>query len=171
MFVFFAPSLEKSFNQHLHYKDFLSTILTFLLLITLLLKLFWRKYSSSHTFSYKRSFKYDNTFFYLANQSAFDTVPLDVYFLGFIRFIKRWLHISTKLVLGPGTYNEYQKIKQQLEVEKHPGKYPGDPPRSFHTLSAAEQAQMEKKRLAGTHICIVWMTKSHLGQGVQERTK
>ena len=56
------------------------------------------------------------------------------------------------MVLGPGTYNEYQKIKQQLEVEKHPGKFPGDPPRSFHTLSAAEQAQMEKKRLAGTHL-------------------
>ena len=80
----------------------------------------------------------------------FDTVALDVYhFIGLIVFITPWIHTSTKLFLGPGTYNEYQKIKQQLEVEKHPGKFPGDPPRSFHTLSAAEQAQKEKKRLAG----------------------
>lgn len=49
---------------------------------------------------------------------------------------------------SPANYNEYQNIKQQLEVERMPGRFPGDPPRSFHQLSAAEQAQAEKKRLA-----------------------
>lgn len=49
---------------------------------------------------------------------------------------------------SPANYNEYQKIKQQLEVEKMPGKFPGDPPRLFHKLSLADQALMEKKRLA-----------------------
>ena len=49
----------------------------------------------------------------------------------------------------PASRNEYQTIKQQLEVEKIPGDNPGDPPRSFHSLSLAEQAQMEKKRLQG----------------------
>lgn len=47
----------------------------------------------------------------------------------------------------PASRNEYQTIKQQLEVEKIPGDNPGDPPRSFHSLTLAEQAQMEKKRL------------------------
>lgn len=47
----------------------------------------------------------------------------------------------------PASRNEYQTIKQQLEVEKIPGVNPGDPTRSFHSLSLAEQAQMEKKRL------------------------
>ena len=49
----------------------------------------------------------------------------------------------------PASRNEYQTIKQQLEVEKIPGVNPGDPHRSFHSLSLAEQAQMEKKRLQG----------------------
>lgn len=49
----------------------------------------------------------------------------------------------------PATRNEYQTIKQQLEVEKIPGVNPGDPTRSFHSLTLAEQAQMEKKRLQG----------------------
>lgn len=47
----------------------------------------------------------------------------------------------------PASRNEYQTIKQQLEVEKIPGVNPGDPTRSFHSLTLAEQAQMEKKRL------------------------
>ena len=51
--------------------------------------------------------------------------------------------------LVPASRNEYQTIKQQLEVEKIPGVNPGDPHRSFHSLSLAEQAQMEKKRLQG----------------------
>lgn len=49
----------------------------------------------------------------------------------------------------PASRNEYQTIKQQLEVEKIPGDNPGDPPRSFHSLTLADQAQMEKKRLQG----------------------
>ena len=49
----------------------------------------------------------------------------------------------------PASRNEYQTIKQQLEVEKIPGVNPGDPTRSFHSLTLAEQAQMEKKRLQG----------------------
>lgn len=51
--------------------------------------------------------------------------------------------------LVPASRNEYQTIKQQLEVEKIPAENPGDPPRSFHSLTLAEQAQMEKKRLQG----------------------
>eukprot|EP00112_Aurelia_sp_Birch-Aquarium-sp1_P000107 Seg1008.10 transcript_id=Seg1008.10/GoldUCD/mRNA.D3Y31 product="DNA polymerase epsilon catalytic subunit A" protein_id=Seg1008.10/GoldUCD/D3Y31 len=49
---------------------------------------------------------------------------------------------------SPATYNEYQNIKQQLEVETVPGLNPGDPPKPFHSLHPAEQAQMGKKRLA-----------------------
>ncbi|CAB4027313.1 DNA polymerase epsilon catalytic subunit A, partial [Paramuricea clavata] len=49
---------------------------------------------------------------------------------------------------SPASRNEYQTIKQQLEVEKIPGLEPGDPPRSFHSLMNSERAQMEKKRLA-----------------------
>ena len=49
----------------------------------------------------------------------------------------------------PASRNEYQTIKQQLEVEKIPGINPGDPPRSFHSLTLPEQAQLEKKRLQG----------------------
>ena len=51
----------------------------------------------------------------------------------------------------PASRNEYQTIKQQLEVEKIPGVNPGDPTRSFHSLTLAEQAQMEKKRLQGRY--------------------
>lgn len=50
---------------------------------------------------------------------------------------------------GPSNYSEYQNIRQQLEVEKMPGRFPGDPPRNFHQLYPSEQAQQEKKRLAG----------------------
>ncbi|XP_028400533.1 DNA polymerase epsilon catalytic subunit A-like [Dendronephthya gigantea] len=49
---------------------------------------------------------------------------------------------------SPASRNEYQTIKQQLEVERIPGLEPGDPPRSFHSLTNAEKAQMEKKRLS-----------------------
>ncbi|XP_031567678.1 DNA polymerase epsilon catalytic subunit A-like [Actinia tenebrosa] len=47
----------------------------------------------------------------------------------------------------PASRSEYQTIKQQLEVEKIPGLKPGDPYRTFHSLTPAEQAQLEKKRL------------------------
>ena len=53
------------------------------------------------------------------------------------------------LFLAPASYNEYQNIKQQLEVETVPGMNPGDPPRPFHSLPPQEQAKMSKKRLAG----------------------
>ena len=56
----------------------------------------------------------------------------------------------------PASRNEYQTIKQQLEVEKIPGVNPGDPTRSFHSLSLAEQAQMEKKRLQGKDFFDSW---------------
>lgn len=53
---------------------------------------------------------------------------------------------------GPANYSEYQNIRQQLEVEKMPGRFPGDPPRNFHQLYPSEQAQQEKKRLAGNDL-------------------
>ena len=36
----------------------------------------------------------------------------------------------------------------QLESETFPSERPGEPPRSFHSLSATDQAALEKKRLA-----------------------
>ena len=61
-----------------------------------------------------------------------------------------WLKDDSVLAPSvPASRNEYQTIKQQLEAEKIPGLKPGDPARSFHSLTPAEQAQMEKKRLAG----------------------
>lgn len=50
----------------------------------------------------------------------------------------------------PASRNEYQSIRLQLESETLPGLTPNDPPRTFHQLSAADQASMEKKRLSGT---------------------
>lgn len=52
----------------------------------------------------------------------------------------------------PASRNEFQTIRQQLEVEKIPSLKPGDPPRTFHSLPLAEQAQLEKKRLSGIRI-------------------
>ena len=49
----------------------------------------------------------------------------------------------------PASRNEYQSIRLQLESEDVPPIRQGDPPRTFHQLPAAEQASMEKKRLAG----------------------
>ena len=49
----------------------------------------------------------------------------------------------------PASRSEYHHIKHQLEAENIPGESPGDPPRSFHSLPPAEQARLEKKRLAG----------------------
>ena len=71
-----------------------------------------------------------------------------------ISFVLHPLHFFNSLHANfflsvPATRNEYQTIKQQLEVEKIPGVNPGDPTRSFHSLTLAEQAQMEKKRLQG----------------------
>lgn len=49
----------------------------------------------------------------------------------------------------PASRNEYQSIRLQLESETIPPERPGDPPRSFHSLLPADQAALEKKRLAG----------------------
>ena len=40
------------------------------------------------------------------------------------------------------------RIQQQLETEKFPPKFPGEPNRAFHQLNKEEQATFEKKRLA-----------------------
>lgn len=48
----------------------------------------------------------------------------------------------------PASRNEYQSIRLQLESETIPPERPGDPPRSFHSLLPADQAALEKKRLA-----------------------
>ena len=47
----------------------------------------------------------------------------------------------------PASLGEYQRIQQQLEMEKFPPLYPGGPRRAFHELSKQEQASFEKKRL------------------------
>jgi DNA polymerase epsilon subunit 1 len=49
----------------------------------------------------------------------------------------------------PASRSEYHRIQQQLENEKFPPREPGGPPRAFHELSKLEQAEIEKKRLAG----------------------
>ena len=49
----------------------------------------------------------------------------------------------------PASRSEYHRIQQQLENEKFPPVEPGKPPRAFHQLSKLEQAEIEKKRLAG----------------------
>ncbi|KAJ8965898.1 hypothetical protein NQ314_003839 [Rhamnusium bicolor] len=48
----------------------------------------------------------------------------------------------------PASRNEYHRIQQQLETEKFPSQYPGEPPKVFHQLSKQEQADLEKKRLS-----------------------
>jgi DNA polymerase epsilon subunit 1 len=72
-------------------------------------------------------------------------MPLDDHFSGFS---------------APASRNEYHTIKQQLEVEKMPGLEPGDPPRSFHSLTNAERAQVEKKRLSGLLISLYFFIKT-----------
>lgn len=47
----------------------------------------------------------------------------------------------------PASRGEYQRIQQQLEIEKFPPQFPGGPQRPFHQLSKEEQANFEKKRL------------------------
>ena len=43
---------------------------------------------------------------------------------------------------------EFQRITQQLETEKFPPQFPGNPQRAFHQLSKEERATYEKKRLS-----------------------
>ncbi|XP_030759546.1 DNA polymerase epsilon catalytic subunit A [Sitophilus oryzae] len=47
----------------------------------------------------------------------------------------------------PASRSEYQRIQQQLEMEKFPPSYPGGPRRAFHELPKKDQAEYEKKRL------------------------
>jgi len=47
----------------------------------------------------------------------------------------------------PAKRGEYERIQQQLELEKFPPAYPGGPQRAFHQLTKQEQANIEKKRL------------------------
>eukprot|EP00731_Ephydatia_muelleri_P013540 Em0007g850a len=48
----------------------------------------------------------------------------------------------------PASRNEYQSIRLQLESETLPSETPGGPPRLFHQFSLADQAAMEKRRVA-----------------------
>ncbi|KAL1514239.1 hypothetical protein ABEB36_003526 [Hypothenemus hampei] len=47
----------------------------------------------------------------------------------------------------PAKRSEYERIQQQLEMEKFPPEYPGKPHRFFHQLPKAEQAKIAKSRL------------------------
>lgn len=53
------------------------------------------------------------------------------------------------LITVPASRSEYHRIQQQLESEKFPPLFPGNPPRAFHVLNREEQAKYEKKRLVG----------------------
>lgn len=44
--------------------------------------------------------------------------------------------------------SEFQRITQQLETEKFPPLFPGNPQRAFHELNKEERANYEKKRLS-----------------------
>ena len=44
--------------------------------------------------------------------------------------------------------SEFQRIQQQLETEKFPPAFPGNPHRAFHQLTKEERATAEKKRLS-----------------------
>lgn len=47
----------------------------------------------------------------------------------------------------PAKRDEYNMVRHALENERFPGKYPNSPSRTFHELSADEQATLVKKRL------------------------
>nr|XP_022913041.1 DNA polymerase epsilon catalytic subunit A [Onthophagus taurus] len=47
----------------------------------------------------------------------------------------------------PASRSEYHRIQQQLETEKFPPQFPGEPQRAFHQLPKKEQSEHEKKRL------------------------
>ena len=59
------------------------------------------------------------------------------------------VHVRVCVIAVPASRNEYQSIKLQLESETLPPKIPGNPPLNFHSLPPYEQADLEKKRLAG----------------------
>jgi DNA polymerase epsilon subunit 1 len=51
-------------------------------------------------------------------------------------------------MIVPATRSEYQRIQQQLEMERFPPEVPGGPPRAFHQLPKTERAELERKRLS-----------------------
>ena len=59
------------------------------------------------------------------------------------------ISLLSPLHVAPASRNEYQSIRLQLESEDVPPLMPGLPVRTFHQLPPADQAAMEKKRLAG----------------------
>ncbi|XP_015190647.1 PREDICTED: DNA polymerase epsilon catalytic subunit A isoform X2 [Polistes dominula] len=56
----------------------------------------------------------------------------------------KWMWRGEYLAANIG---EYQRIQQQLEIEKFPSVFPGGQPRAFHQLTKKEQASLQKKRL------------------------
>lgn len=67
----------------------------------------------------------------------------------------------------PASRTEFQRIQQQLETEKFPGRFTDDPPRAFHQLSRDERAIWEKKRL--TEYCRKVYKKTHVTK-IEERS-
>ncbi|KAK7073292.1 hypothetical protein SK128_028068 [Halocaridina rubra] len=47
----------------------------------------------------------------------------------------------------PASRSEFQRIQQQVEMERFPPQFPGGERRAFHQLAREEQAAVEKKRL------------------------
>lgn len=62
----------------------------------------------------------------------------------------------------PATRSEFQRIQQQLEMERYPPLLPGSRMRAFHELNKEEQAAWEKKRLS--EYCRKAYKKAHVTQ-------
>lgn len=67
----------------------------------------------------------------------------------------------------PASRSEFQRIQQQLEIEKFPPVFPGGPTRAFHQLPKVERAAYEKKRLS--EYCRKVYKKTHVTR-IEERT-
>nr|CAD7454366.1 unnamed protein product [Timema tahoe] len=68
----------------------------------------------------------------------------------------------------PASRNEFQRIQQQLEMEKFPPLFPGGPSRAFHQLSREDQAEFEKKRLS--EYCRKAYKKAHVSRTEERYT-
>ncbi|XP_039283003.1 DNA polymerase epsilon catalytic subunit 1 [Nilaparvata lugens] len=68
----------------------------------------------------------------------------------------------------PASRSEFQRIQQQLEMEKFPPAMPGGPPRAFHEISDEERAAIEKKRLA--EYCRKVYKKAHVTKMEERHT-
>lgn len=68
----------------------------------------------------------------------------------------------------PASRSEFQRIQQQLEMEKFPPLVPGGPPRVFHEMNREEKAAIEKKRLA--EYCRKVYKKAHTTQTEERYT-